>query len=162
VHLADSCAGQIGQGERLPLSHLAPASGRHSSACYSPALGRGCSWTKRAGRSSSWTVRSSIRGRVVRPEVYPDEQPVHAGAPDPAGRVELELPPVRLESKHGGAIGRERRRVLADDTVFRERGRESRVVLPIVPGASVGTLGSQLKGRWFKSSPRRPSYGLLQ
>jgi hypothetical protein len=28
------------------------------------------------------------------------------------------------------------------NTVFHERGRESRVVLPIVPGASVGTLGS--------------------
>jgi len=33
----------------------------------------------------------------------------------------------------GEAIGRERRRVVADNTVFHERGRESRVVLPIVP-----------------------------
>jgi predicted acyl esterase len=32
-----------------------------------------------------------------------------------------------------GAIGRERRRVVADNTVFHERGRESRVVLPIIP-----------------------------
>jgi putative CocE/NonD family hydrolase len=33
----------------------------------------------------------------------------------------------------GEAIGRERRRVVADNTVFYERGRESRVVLPVVP-----------------------------
>jgi len=33
----------------------------------------------------------------------------------------------------GEAIGRERRRVVADNTVFHERGRESRVVLPIIP-----------------------------
>ena len=32
----------------------------------------------------------------------------------------------------GEAIGRERRRVVADKTVFHERGRESRVVVPIV------------------------------
>jgi hypothetical protein len=56
-------------GERLPLSRLAPAFGRHSSACDFPALDRGCCWTKPAGRSCSWTARSSIRGRVVRPEV---------------------------------------------------------------------------------------------
>ena len=31
-----------------------------------------------------------------------DQQPVHAGAPDPAGRVELELPAVRRESEYGG------------------------------------------------------------
>ena len=32
----------------------------------------------------------------------------------------------------GEAIGRERRRVVADDTVCHARGRESRVVLPII------------------------------
>ena len=31
-------------------------------------------------------------------------------------------------------IGRERRRVVADNTVFHERGREWRVVLPVIPG----------------------------
>jgi putative CocE/NonD family hydrolase len=34
----------------------------------------------------------------------------------------------------GEAIGRERRRVVADNTVFHEHGRASRVVLPVVPG----------------------------
>jgi predicted acyl esterase len=33
----------------------------------------------------------------------------------------------------GEAIGRERRRVVADNTVFRGGGGESRVVLPVVP-----------------------------
>ena len=33
----------------------------------------------------------------------------------------------------GEPIGRDRRRVVADNTVFHERGRESRVVLPIIP-----------------------------
>ncbi len=33
----------------------------------------------------------------------------------------------------GEAIGRVRRRVVADNTVFHERGRESRVVLPVIP-----------------------------
>jgi predicted acyl esterase len=37
----------------------------------------------------------------------------------------------------GEAIGRERR-VVADNTVFHERGRESRVVLPIIPDAGSG------------------------
>jgi hypothetical protein len=32
----------------------------------------------------------------------------------------------------GEAIGRERRRVVADNTVCHARGRESRVVLPII------------------------------
>ena len=32
----------------------------------------------------------------------------------------------------GEAIGRERRRVVADSTVLDERGRESRVVVPII------------------------------
>jgi predicted acyl esterase len=33
----------------------------------------------------------------------------------------------------GEATGWERRRVVADNTVFHERRRESRVVLPVVP-----------------------------
>jgi hypothetical protein len=37
----------------------------------------------------------------------------------------------------GEAIGRERRRVVADNTVFHERGRESRVVVPIIPSGAV-------------------------
>jgi predicted acyl esterase len=39
----------------------------------------------------------------------------------------------------GEALGRERRRVVADNTVFHERRRESRVVLPVIPvGSSTG------------------------
>ena len=33
----------------------------------------------------------------------------------------------------GEPIGRDRRRVVADNTVFHERGRESRIVLPLIP-----------------------------
>jgi predicted acyl esterase len=33
----------------------------------------------------------------------------------------------------GEPIGRERRRIVADNTVFHERGRESRVILPVIP-----------------------------
>ena len=33
----------------------------------------------------------------------------------------------------GEPIGRERRRVVADNTVFHERGRESRLILPVIP-----------------------------
>jgi hypothetical protein len=40
----------------------------------------------------------------------------------------------------GEAIGRERRRVVADNTVFHEPGRESRVVLPVVPVEATATL----------------------
>jgi predicted acyl esterase len=61
-----------------------------------------------------------------------DEQPVHAGAPDPAGRVELELPAVRRQSQHGGGDRAGAARVVADNTVFHERGRESRMVVPII------------------------------
>ena len=42
----------------------------------------------------------------------------------------------------GEAIGRERRRVVADNTVFHERGRESRVVVPIVPVESARRWGT--------------------
>ncbi len=42
------------------------------------------------------------RARAGDAHALSDEQPVHAGAPDPAGRVELELPAVRRESQHGG------------------------------------------------------------
>jgi len=58
-----------------------------------------------------------------------DEQPVHAGTPDPAGRVALAF---RRESQHGGAIERERRRVVVDNIVFHERGRESRLVVALI------------------------------
>jgi uncharacterized protein len=43
------------------------------------------------------------------------------------------LPRFDVNPNTGEAIGRERRRVVADNTVFHERGRESRVVLSIVP-----------------------------
>jgi predicted acyl esterase len=38
----------------------------------------------------------------------------------------------------GESIGRERWRVVADNTVFHERGRESRVVVPLIPDAGSG------------------------
>ena len=41
------------------------------------------------------------------------------------------------------AVGRGRRRVVADNTVFHERGRESRVVVPVVPQrSSASPLGA--------------------
>jgi hypothetical protein len=49
--------------------------------------------------------------------------------------------------QHGEAIGRERRRVVADNTVFHERGRESRVVLPIIPIETIEIGGSLPVGR---------------
>ena len=42
------------------------------------------------------------------------------------------LPRFDVNPNTGEAIGRERRRVVADGPVFHERGRESRVVLPII------------------------------
>jgi len=42
----------------------------------------------------------------------------------------------------GEPIGRDRRRVVADNTVFHQRGRESRVVLPIIPIAPATGGGS--------------------
>jgi putative CocE/NonD family hydrolase len=56
----------------------------------------------------------------------------------PGHRIRLDVsssnfPRFDVNPNTGEAIGRERRRVVADNTVFHERGRESRVVLPIVP-----------------------------
>ena len=55
-----------------------------------------------------------------------------------ADRIRLDVsssnfPRFDVNPNTGEAIGRERRRVVADNTVFHERGRESRVVLPIIP-----------------------------
>ena len=56
----------------------------------------------------------------------------------PGHRIRLDVsssnfPRFDVNPNTGEAIGRERRRVVADNTVSHERGRESRVVLPIVP-----------------------------
>lgn len=56
----------------------------------------------------------------------------------PGHRIRLDVsssnfPRFDVNPNTGEAIGRERRRVVADNTVFHERGRESRVLLPIVP-----------------------------
>jgi predicted acyl esterase len=56
----------------------------------------------------------------------------------PGHRIRLDVsssnfPRFDVNPNTGEAIGRERRRVVADNTVFHERGRESRVVVPIVP-----------------------------
>jgi uncharacterized protein len=56
----------------------------------------------------------------------------------PAHRVRLDVsssnfPRFDVNPNTGEAIGRERRRVVADNTVFHERGRASRVVVPVVP-----------------------------
>ena len=55
----------------------------------------------------------------------------------PGHRIRLDVsssnfPRFDVNPNTGEAIGRERRRVVADNTVFHERRRESRVVLPIV------------------------------
>ena len=57
----------------------------------------------------------------------------------PGHRIRLDVsssnfPRVDVNPNTGEAIGRERRRVVADNTVFHERGREWRVVLPVIPG----------------------------
>ena len=56
----------------------------------------------------------------------------------PGHRIRLDVsssnfPRFDVNPNTGAAVGRERRRVVADNTVFHERGRESRVVLPIIP-----------------------------
>ena len=56
----------------------------------------------------------------------------------PGHRLRLDVsssnfPRFDVNPNTGEAIGRERRRVAANNTVFHERGRESRVVLPIIP-----------------------------
>jgi predicted acyl esterase len=60
----------------------------------------------------------------------------------PGHRIRLDVsssnfPRFDVNPNTGEAIGRERRRVVADNTVFHERGRESRMVLPIIPGEAV-------------------------
>ncbi len=55
----------------------------------------------------------------------------------PGHRIRLDVsssnfPRFDVNPNTGEAIGRERRRVVADNTVFHERGRESRVVVPII------------------------------
>ena len=64
----------------------------------------------------------------------------------PGHRIRLDVsssnfPRFDVNPNTGEAIGRERRRVVADNTVFHERGRESRVVLPIIPNGSTSTRG---------------------
>jgi uncharacterized protein len=56
----------------------------------------------------------------------------------PEHRIRLDVsssnfPRFDVNPNTGEAIGRERRRVVADNTLFHERGRESRLVLPIIP-----------------------------
>ena len=56
----------------------------------------------------------------------------------PGHRIRLDVsssnfPRFDVNPNTGEAIGRERRRVVADNTVFHERERPSRVVVPIVP-----------------------------
>jgi predicted acyl esterase len=56
----------------------------------------------------------------------------------PGHRIRLDVsssnhPRFDVNPNTGEPIGRDRRRVVADNTVFHERGRESRVVLPIIP-----------------------------
>ena len=60
----------------------------------------------------------------------------------PGHRIRLDasssnFPRFDVNPNTGEAIGRERRRVAANSPVFLERGRESRVVLPIIPGERV-------------------------
>jgi len=61
----------------------------------------------------------------------------------PGHRIQLDVsssnfPRFDVNPNAGETIGRARRRVVADNTVFLERGRESRVVLPVVPIRRVG------------------------
>jgi len=55
----------------------------------------------------------------------------------PGHRIRLDVsssnfPRFDVNPNTGEAIGRERRRVVADNTVFHERGRESRVVVSLI------------------------------
>ena len=57
----------------------------------------------------------------------------------PGHRIRLDVsssnfPRFDVNPNTGEAIGRERRRMVADNTVFHERRQESRLVLPMVPG----------------------------
>ena len=56
----------------------------------------------------------------------------------PGHRIRLDIsssnhPRFDVNPNTGEPIGRERRRGVADNTVFHERGRASRIVLPIIP-----------------------------
>jgi putative CocE/NonD family hydrolase len=58
----------------------------------------------------------------------------------PGHRIRLDIsssnhPRFDVNPNTGEPIGRNRRRVVADNTVFHERGRASKIVLPIVPPA---------------------------
>jgi len=59
----------------------------------------------------------------------------------PGHRIRLDVsssnfPRFDVNPNTGEPLGRERRRVVADNTVFHERGRASRVVLPLIPRAA--------------------------
>ena len=61
----------------------------------------------------------------------------------PGHRIRLDVsssnfPRFDVNPNTGEPIGRERRRVVADNTVFHERGRASKVVLPVIPAAPAG------------------------
>jgi uncharacterized protein len=56
----------------------------------------------------------------------------------PGHRIRLDIsssnhPRFDVNPNTGEPIGRDRRRVVADNTVFHERGRASRVILPVIP-----------------------------
>jgi hypothetical protein len=56
----------------------------------------------------------------------------------PGHRIRLDIsssnhPRFDVNPNTGEPIGRDRRRVVADNTVFHERGRQSKIVLPIIP-----------------------------
>jgi putative CocE/NonD family hydrolase len=56
----------------------------------------------------------------------------------PGHRIRLDVsssnhPRFDVNPNSGEPIGRDRRRVVADNTVFHERGRESRLILPVIP-----------------------------
>jgi putative CocE/NonD family hydrolase len=56
----------------------------------------------------------------------------------PGHRIRLDVsssnhPRFDVNPNTGEPIGRDRRRVVADNTVFHERGRASRIVLPVIP-----------------------------
>lgn len=86
------------------------------------------------------------RGLLVKPNepvavtitLYPTSNVFAAGH-----RIRLDVsssnfPRFDVNPNTGEAIGRERRRVVADNTVFHELGRASRVVLPVVPASPSG------------------------
>jgi len=86
------------------------------------------------------------RGELVNPNepvavtitLYPTSNVFAAGH-----RIRLDVsssnfPRFDVNPNTGEAIGRERRRVVPDNTVFHERGRASRVVLPVVPVSPSG------------------------